>query len=104
MSKLQPEYWETMDLSFPTAYSSAFEPPDFIAESKWVATIHRQPRWSRLTSRTNDYFPPPFCDHRMIGLAGYLFLLIDYPSYDHHLFDLGKLVHTILDTTIDVST
>jgi hypothetical protein len=104
MSELQPEYWETMDLSFPTAYLSAFEPPDFIIESKWVAPIYRQPRWPRLTLGRNDYFPPPFCDHRMTGLAGYLFLPIDYPSYDHHPFDLDKLVHTILGTAVDVST
>jgi hypothetical protein len=34
ISKLQPECGETMDLFFPTIYSSAFEPPDFIVESK----------------------------------------------------------------------
>jgi hypothetical protein len=104
MLELQPECWETMDLSFPTAYSSAFEPPDFIAESKWFAPIHRWPRWPRFTLGRNDYFPPPFCDHRMTGIAGYLFLHIDYPNYDHHPFDPGKLVHTILGTTVDVST
>jgi hypothetical protein len=52
----------------------------------------------------NDHFPPPFCDHLMIGLAGYFFLIIDYPSYDHYPFDPGKLVHTILGTAVDVST
>jgi hypothetical protein len=104
MSELQLECWETMNLSFPTAYSSAFEPPDFIAESKWFAPIHRWPRWPRLTLGRNDYFPPPFLDHRMIGLVGYLFLLIDYPSYDYHPFDPGKLVHIILGTAVDVST
>jgi hypothetical protein len=30
MSELQLECEETMELSFPTTYSSAFEPPDFI--------------------------------------------------------------------------
>jgi hypothetical protein len=104
MSELQLEYWETMDLSFPTAYSSTFKPLDFITESKWVAPIHRRPRWPRLTLGMNDYFPPPILDHQMIGVVGYLFLLIDYPSYDHHLFDLGKLVRTIIGTTVDVST
>jgi hypothetical protein len=44
ISKLQPECGETMDLAFPTAYSSAFEPPDFIVESKWFAPIHMRPR------------------------------------------------------------
>jgi hypothetical protein len=104
MSELQSECWETMDLSFPTAYSSAFEPPDFIARSKWVAPIHKPPRWPRLTLGRNDYFPPPFYDHWMIGLAGYLFLLIDYPSYDHHPFDPSKLVHIILGIAVDVFT
>jgi hypothetical protein len=77
MSELQPECWEIMNLSFPTTYSSAFEPPDSIAESKWFAPIHRRPRCLRLTLGRNDYFPPPFCDHRMRGLARYLFSLID---------------------------
>jgi hypothetical protein len=65
ISKLQPECGDTTDLSFPTAYSSAFESPDFIAESKWCAPTHRRPRWPRLTLVRNDYFPPPFCDHRL---------------------------------------
>jgi hypothetical protein len=104
MSELQSECWDTMDLSFPTAYSFAFEPPDFIVESKWCAPIHRRPRWPRLTLGRNDYFSSPFCDHQLIGLVGYLFLHIDYPSYDHHPFDLGKLVHTILGTAVFVST
>jgi hypothetical protein len=104
MSELQLEYGETMKLSFPTAYLSAFEPPDFIVESKWFAPICRRPRWLRLTLGRNDHFPPPFCDHLMMGLAGYLFLLIDYPSYNHYPFDPGKLVHTILSTVVDVST
>jgi hypothetical protein len=36
ISKLQPDCGETMDLVFSTVYSSAFEPPNFIAESKMV--------------------------------------------------------------------
>jgi hypothetical protein len=93
-----------MDLVFPTAYSFAFEPLDFIVESKWFAPIHMRPRWPRFTLGRNDYFPPPFCDHSMMGIAGYLLLHIDYSSYDHHPFDPGKLVHTILSTAVDVST
>jgi hypothetical protein len=104
ISELQLECGETRDLVFPTAYSSAFEPPDFIAESKWFAPIHMRPRWPILTLGRNDHFPSPFCDHQMIGLAGYLLLLIDYPRYDHHPFDPGKPVHTTLGTTVDVST
>jgi hypothetical protein len=92
-----------MDLVFPTAYSSAFEPPDFIAKSKWFVPTYMRPRWPRLTLGRNDYFPPLFYDHLMSGSAGYL-LHIDYPSYDHHLFDPGKLVPTILGTAVDVST
>jgi hypothetical protein len=49
ISELQPECGETMDLAFLTAYSSAFEPPDFIVESKWFAPIHMRPRWPRFT-------------------------------------------------------
>jgi hypothetical protein len=93
-----------MDLVFPIAYSSSFEPPDFIAESKWFDPIHLRPRWPILTLGRNDHFPPPFCDHWTIGLAGYLFFHIDYHSYDHHPFDLGKPVPTILCTAVDVST
>jgi hypothetical protein len=104
ISELQPECRETMDLFFPTVYSSAFNPPDFIAERKWFVPIHLRPRWPRLTLRRNDYFPPPFYDHRMTGIAGYLLLLIDYHIYDHHPFDPGKLVPTILGTTVVVST
>jgi hypothetical protein len=52
ISELQPECGETMDLVFPTTYSSAFEPPDFIAESKWFAPIHMQPRWSIIPATT----------------------------------------------------
>jgi hypothetical protein len=103
ISELLPECGETMDLVFPIVYSSAFEPPNFIAESKWFAPIHIRPRWPRLTLGRNDYFPSPFCDHVMMRLAVYL-LHIDYLSYDHHPFDLGKLVPTILGTTVDVTT
>jgi hypothetical protein len=96
ISELQLECGETMDLVLPTAYSSTFESPDFIAESKWFAPTHMRPRWPIFTLGRNDYFPPPFCYHLMTGLAGYLFLHIDYPNYDHHPFDPGKLVPTIL--------
>jgi hypothetical protein len=103
LSELQPEYGETMDLVFPIVYSSAFEPPDFIAESKWFAPIHLRPRWPRLTLGRNDYFPPPFCDHLMTGSTGYL-LHIDYPIYNHYPFDPGKLVPISLRTVVEVST
>jgi hypothetical protein len=95
ISELQLECGETMDLVFPTVYSSAFEPSDFIAESKRFASIHMRPRWPRLTLGRNDYFPPPFCDHRLIRTAGYSLLHIDHPNYNHHPFDSGKLVPTI---------
>jgi hypothetical protein len=104
ISELQPECGETMDLFFPTVYSSAFESPNFITKSKRFAPIHMRPRWPRLTLGRNDYFPPPFYDHLRLVLAGYLFLHIDYPSYDHHPFDPGKLVPTILGTAVVVST
>jgi hypothetical protein len=104
ISELQSKCGETMDLFFPTVYSSAFEPPDFIAKKKRFAPIHLRPRWPRLTLGRNDYFPPPFYDHLRLVLAGYLFLHIDYPSYDHHPFDPGKLVPTILGTAVVVST
>jgi hypothetical protein len=104
ISELQSECWETMDLFFPTNYASAFEPPDFIDESKRFSPIHLLPRWPRLTLGRNNYFPPPFCDHLRMGLAGYLLLHINYPSYDHHPFDPGKLVPTIFGTTVVVST
>jgi hypothetical protein len=104
ISELQSECGETMDLVFPTAYSSTFESSDFIAESKRFAPIHMRPRRPRLTLGRNDYFPTPFYDHLRSVLAGYIFLLIDYPSYDHHPFDPGKLVPTILGTAVVVST
>jgi hypothetical protein len=104
ISELQPECGETMDLFFPTIYSSAFKPPDFIAESKWFAPIHMRPRRPGLTLGRNDYFPSLFYDHRMTEIAGYLLLHIDHPNYDHHLFDPGKLVHTSLRTAVTVST
>jgi hypothetical protein len=103
ISELQLECGETMDLVFPIVYSSTFEPPDFFAESKWFAPIHLWLRWPRLTLGRNDYFPPPFCDHLMTGSAGYL-LHIDYPSYNHHLFDPSKLVPISLMTAVEMST
>jgi hypothetical protein len=104
ISKLQLECGETMDLFFPTVYSFAFEPPDFIAKSKRFAPIHMRPRWPGLTLGRNDHVPPPLYDHWMTGIAGYLLLHIDHPSYDHHPFDPGKLVHTSLRTAVVVST
>jgi hypothetical protein len=104
ISELQLECGETMDLVFPTVYSFAFEPSDFIAESKRFAPIRMRPRRPILTFGRNDYFPPPFCDHRLIRTAGYSLLHIDHPSYDHHPFDSGQLVHTSLRTAIVVST
>jgi hypothetical protein len=104
MSELQSECGETMDLVFPTTYSSTFESSDFIAESKHFAPIHMRPRKPRLTLGRNDYFSPAFYDHLRSVLAGYLFLHIDYSSCDHHLFDSGKIVPTILGTTVVVST
>jgi hypothetical protein len=104
ISELQSECGETMELFFPTDYASAFEPPDFIDESKRFAPIHFRPRWPRLTLGRNDYFPPPFYDHLRSVLAGYLFLHIDYPSCDHHPFDPSKIVPTILGTAVVVST
>jgi hypothetical protein len=44
ISKLQLECEETVDLVFPTASSSTFESPNFIAESKWFAPTHMRPR------------------------------------------------------------
>jgi hypothetical protein len=104
ISEIQHKCGETTDLLFPTTYSTAVEPPDFISESKCVAPIYRWPRWPRLTMGRNDHFPPPFCDHLMIGLAEFLFVLIDYPNYDHYPFDPGKPLHTILGIAIDEST
>jgi hypothetical protein len=104
ISEIQPKCGETTELSFPTTYSSAFEPPSLILESKWVAAIYWWPRWLSLTMGRNDHFPPTFFYHQMKGLAKYFFVLIDYPSYDHYPFDPGKLVYTILGSAIDVST
>jgi hypothetical protein len=67
--ELQSECGETMDLFFPTVYSSAFESPDIIAESKRCAPIHIRPKRPRLTRGRNDYFPPPFYDHLRSMLA-----------------------------------
>ena len=117
--EILPECGETTELPFPTIYSLVFEPSDLISESKWVGPIHMWPRWPSLTMgrkkdnewfytrvqtrwqgcndsikmkahARNDHFPPPFFDHLMKWLAGYFFMLIDYPSYDHYLFDPGK--------------
>jgi hypothetical protein len=104
ISELQLECGETMDLVFPTVYSSAFEPSNFIAKSKRFAPIHMRPRRPRLTLGRNDYFPPRFCDHRLIRTAGYSLLHIGHPSYDHHPFDPSKLVYTSLRTAVAVST
>jgi hypothetical protein len=93
-----------MDVVFPTVYSSAFEPPNFIAESKPFAPIHMRPRRPGLTLGRNDHFPPPLYDHRMTRIARYLLLHIDHPDYDHHPFDPSKLVHTNLKTLVVVST
>ena len=60
MSKLQPKCGETMEIFFPTTCLSAFEPPNFIFESKRVAPIYKRPRWPRLTLGRNDHFPPHF--------------------------------------------
>jgi hypothetical protein len=104
ISELQLECGETMDLVFPTVYSSTFEPSDFIVENKQFAPIHMRPRRPILTLGRNDHFPPPFCDHRLITIAGYSLLHIDHPSNDHHPFDPDKLVHTSLRTAVTVST
>jgi hypothetical protein len=89
ISKMQPEYGETIELSFLTTYSSAFGPPNLIFESKWFGPIHWRPRWPSLTMGRNDHFPPPFFDHLMKWLARYFFAFIDYPSYDYYPFDPG---------------
>jgi hypothetical protein len=96
ISKIQSKCGETTELSFPTTYSATFETPNLISESKWVAPIQRWPRWPSLTMGKNNHFPPPFFDHLMKWLAGYFFVLIDYPSYDHYPFDPDKLERTTL--------
>ena len=40
ISEMQLECGETTELSFPTPYSLAAEPPNLISESKWVGPIH----------------------------------------------------------------
>jgi hypothetical protein len=104
ISELQSECGETMDSIFPIVYSSTFESPDFTTKSKLFASIHMQPRRPRWTLGRNDYFPPPFYDHLRSVLAGHPSLLIDYPSCNHHPFDPGKIVPTILGTAVVVST
>jgi hypothetical protein len=59
ISKMQPKCGETSELSFPTPYSSAAEPPDLISESKWVGPIHVWPRWLSVImgrKRDNEWF------------------------------------------------
>jgi hypothetical protein len=59
ISKMQPKCGETTELSFPTTYSSAFEPPDLISKSKWVGPIHLWPRLLNLImgrKKDNEYF------------------------------------------------
>jgi hypothetical protein len=104
ISELHSECGKTMDLVLPTVYSSTFELSDFTAESKLFALIHMRPRRPRWTLGRNDYFPPPFFDLVRAVVAGYPSLLIDYPSCNHHPFDPGKIVPTILGTSVFVST
>jgi hypothetical protein len=107
ISELQSECGKTMDLFFPTAYASTFESPDFIDESKLFAPIHmrpRRPRWTLGWTLGMTICPPPFYDHLRLILAGHPSLLIEYPNCNHHLFDPGKIVPTILGTTVIVST
>jgi hypothetical protein len=104
ISELQSECGKTMDLVFPTVYSSTFESPDFTAESKLFVPIHMWPRRPRWTLGRNDYFPPPFYDHLRLILVGHPSLLIDYPSCNHHPFDPGKIVPAILGTLVFVFT
>jgi hypothetical protein len=104
ISESHSECGKTMDLVLPTVYSSTFESSDIIAESKLFALIHmrlRRPRW---TLGRNDYLPPPFFDHVRSVVAGYPSLIIDYPSCNHYPFDPGKIVPTILGTSVFVST
>jgi hypothetical protein len=119
ISEMQLKCGETTELSFPTTYSLAFEPPDLISESKWVGPIHLWPRWPNLivgrkkdnecfftqiqtirkgcnayikmkTLPRKNHFPPPFFEHSLKGFAGHFFMLIDYASYDHYPFDPSK--------------
>jgi hypothetical protein len=48
ISELQLECGETTELSFPTTYSSAFEPSLEDIGSKWVGPIHLWLRWPNL--------------------------------------------------------
>jgi hypothetical protein len=52
ISEMQPEYEETIELSFPITYSSAFGPPNLISESKWVGVIHW---WPKASKEPNDW-------------------------------------------------
>ena len=98
--EIQSECGKTNELSFPTPYSSAIQPPDLISESKWVGPIHVWPKWPSVTVRRKkdnewfstrvqtrwqgciyyskmktitrkDRFPPPFFDQFMKWLARY---------------------------------
>jgi hypothetical protein len=104
ISELQSKCGKAMDSVLPTVYSSTFESFDFTAESKLFALIHMRPRRPRWTLGRNDYFPPPVFDHLRSVFAGHPSLFIDYPSYNHHLFDPGKIVPTIFGTSVFVST
>ena len=52
----------------------------------------------------NYHFPPLFFDHLMKWLAGYFFVIICYPSYNHYPFDPSKLEHIILVGAVDLFT
>jgi hypothetical protein len=104
ISESHLESGKTMDLVLPIIYSSTFESSDITAESKLFALIHMRPRRPRWTLGRNDCFPSPFFDHLRSVVAGHLSLTIDYPSCNHHPFDPGKIVPTILGTSVFVST
>jgi hypothetical protein len=104
ISELQPECGETIEISFPTPYSSAAEPPNLISESNWVGPIHVWPRWpsvtvgrkkdnewlstqvqtgwqgcidySKMKALTRkDHFPPPFFD-QVYEMGSWISLLL----------------------------
>jgi hypothetical protein len=59
ITEMQPKCGETIELSFPTLYSSVVEPSDLISESKWVGPIHVWPRWPSVTvgrKKDNEWF------------------------------------------------
>jgi hypothetical protein len=47
--KMQLECGETIELSFPTPYSSKVESLELNFESKWIGPIHVWPRWPSVT-------------------------------------------------------